>query len=386
LRLLYLMTEPFGFGGVQSDLLTLSQDLTARGHKVYVATTPGVLLDELKARGAIHVDLDFRFRDPLSLWRATRALRRFIREEQIDVVAPQSVRSSIATGIALRLLPGGRRPPVIVTIHNIHSPRHFSYVGRILDLCADFVIFESRYEHGRVVAGGLPERKATVVHSGIDTDRFSPRPADAALRERYSLHEGLGPIYGIVARLSEEKGHRYLIEAFAKVAARLPDARLLIIGDGPLLDDVVQQVAALRLEKQVIFTGPQRDVPAFLSLLDVFVLSSTRESFPLAAREAMAAGTAVVAPNIGGCPEVVDHGVTGYLFEAANVSELADRMLALGVDGRYRDFGLAARERAVRLFSRQAWVDGDESIYLEWASRADAVRDGADRRKSWSAY
>ena len=113
--------------------------------------------------------------------------------------------------------------------------------------------------------------------------------------------------------------------------------------------------------------GP-RDIPAFLALMDVFVLASTRESFPLAAREAMAAGKAVVAPRIGGCPEVVEEGVTGYLFESRNVDDLASRLREIALESRWIGFGRSARDRVERLFSRRAWVDGDEAVYLRWHS------------------
>ena len=89
MRLLYLMTEPFGVGGVQSDILTLTEDLSKRGHTVYVATTPGVLLDELKGKGARHVNVDFNYRGPAGLARAVAALQRVVREEAIELVAPQ---------------------------------------------------------------------------------------------------------------------------------------------------------------------------------------------------------------------------------------------------------------------------------------------------------
>ncbi|OZB45120.1 MAG: hypothetical protein B7X42_08920 [Thiomonas sp. 14-66-4] len=103
-------------------------------------------------------------------------------------------------------------------------------------------------------------------------------------------------------------------------------------------------------------------------MFDVFVLSSTRESFPLSAREAMAAGRAVIAPRIGGCPEVVDDNVTGLLFEAANVDDLAAKMTALSDRRISTSMGQAGRQRSERLFSRESWVNGDEKIYLEWAA------------------
>jgi len=373
-RLLYLMTEPFGVGGVQSDILTLTEVLTQRGHTVHVASTPGVLLDELIARGARYLEIDFRFDGPARFWRASRQLRAAILREGIELLAPQSVRSTLVSYFALRCLPFGYRVartggrlPIVTTIHNIHNPAHFRYAGHLLNHCSDFVIFESHYERNRLLASGLGAQKSIVIHSGIDTDRFVPRPRSRELMQHYGLDAERNRIFGIVARLSEEKGHAYLIQAFARVSAALPEARLLVIGDGPLLDAVKTQTRDAGLDGRVIFTGLQRNIPEYLALLDVFVLSSTRESFPLAAREAMAAGRPVIAPRIGGCPEVVEDGVTGYLFESRNVDELADRMMRLVEKENCQRLGQAARSRVERLFSRRQWIDGDEEVYLRFA-------------------
>lgn len=371
MKLLYLMTEPFGIGGVQSDLLALSPDLTAKGHEVYVATTEGVLLDELKSKGARHVDIDFNFKSVGAALKAIFALRRAIREHQIELVAPQSVRSTIIFWLATKLLPFFYRVPVtgkaieaVTTIHNIHNPKHFGYAGYILQACTSHVIFESHYERNRLLQGGLKADHSCVIHSGIDTDRFNVRPCNTALAQQWGLDPQQHIVFGIVARLSEEKGHNYLIQAFAQVAQAHPNARLVIVGDGPLQAEVTALVEASPVRSQIIMTGMQRNIPDFLSFFNVFVLSSTRESFPLAAREAMAAGRAVIAPRIGGCPEVVDENVTGYLFEAANANDLAQAMLKMVDQRRYVGFGQASRERVERLFSRTSWVNGDEAVYL----------------------
>ena len=120
----------------------------------------------------------------------------------------------------------------------------------------------------------------------------------------------------------------------------------------------------------MIFAGMQRDIPSHLALLDVFVLSSTRESVPLSAREAMAASRCVIAPRIGGCGEVVADGETGLLFTAADVDDLAAKMLTLSDRTTVAAMGAAGRRRAERLFSRHVWVDGDEQVYLKWAGLA----------------
>lgn len=375
MNILYLMTEPFGIGGVQSDLLILSEDLRARGHEVHVATTEGVLLPELQARGARFAKIDFHFRAPARLLGAALKLRRLVREQGIELVAPQSVRSSVAAYLALRWMPygyrvvaTGRRVPIVTTVHNIHDPRNFRWAGKILRQCADFVIFESNYERDRLLANGLPAQRSEVIHSGIDIDRMALPLAAEQLAARYGIDRARHFVYGIVARLSEEKGHRYLVEAFARVRARRPGARLVIVGDGPLEAEVRAQVSAMKLESEVIFTGMQRDIPSHLALFDVFVLSSTRESFPLSAREAMAASRAVIAPRIGGCPEVVEDGVSGLLFTAGDVQDLSDKMVRLGDRAASVAMGRAGRERSEALFSRRAWVDGDERVYREWAA------------------
>ena len=374
MKILYLMTEPFGIGGVQSDVLTLTEDLTAKGHIVYVATTDGVLLNELIGKGAIHVDIDFHFSAPSQFLRALRQLREVVKREGIELVAPQSVRSSMVAYAALRFTPygyrvagTGRRVPIVTTIHNIHNPKNFKWAGRILRQSADFIIFESNYERDRLLAHGLPAEQSAVIHSGIDLDRFSTAPRTAAFARQSGLEPGRHLIFGIVARLSEEKGHNYLVEAFSKVVQRKPETRLLIVGDGPLLNQTKAQVDRLGLQDTVIFAGMQRDIPSHLALLDVFVLSSTRESFPLSAREAMAAGRCVIAPRIGGCGEVVEDGVTGLLFTAADVDDLAAKMLTLSERDTVAALGQAGRQRAERLFSRHVWVDGDEKVYLDWA-------------------
>lgn len=370
MKILYLMTEPFGYGGVQSDLLALSEDLTAREHEVYVATTEGELLEELKSKGAIFCPIDFNISGLPGMWASAKALNARVKEHGIDLVAPQSVRSSLVTLLAMKLMRmGGERPPIVTTIHNIHNPMHFRYAGWLLRACADYIIFESHYERNRLLSSGLPAQRSGVVHSGIDVERYAPRSPSQRVLNEFSLDKSQHKIMGIVARLSEEKGHNYLLKAFALRVAADPSLRLMIVGDGPLRAEVEEQIDELQLRGSVIMTGARRDVDDILSVIDAFVLSSTRESFPLAAREAMASGRAVIAPRIGGCPEVVDDNENGYLFESRNAEDLARCMEKLMEGDTAVRFGQAAREKVVTQFSRAAWIEGDERIYLQALSK-----------------
>jgi glycosyltransferase involved in cell wall biosynthesis len=369
-KILFLLTDPFGMGGVQSDMLAMAEHLPRKGHEVLVATRPGVLVPEVAARGGRFLALDCHFRGPVSFLQAALRLRRLIAAETVDLVAPQSIRTAMLCHFGLRMLPfgyrspaTGRRLPIVATVHNVHSPGNFRYGGRILNRCADRVTFESHYERNRLLDNGLLPDRSCVIHSGVDTARFCPREPDAELLGRYGLRPGIHRVFGIVARLSEEKGHGLLLEAFARVHGADPATRLLVVGDGPLLAATRAHAAALGLDDAVIFAGPQRNIPEMLALMDVFVLASTRESFPLAAREAMAAGRAVIAPRIGGCPEVVDHGRTGLLYEAGAVAALAEAMGLLITGERYREYGRAARAVVEERFSLVHWIDSLEAVY-----------------------
>ena len=376
LKLLYLMTEPLGIGGVQSDMLALSKEMTNKGHRYMLATQPGEMLSEFEANGGELFDIDFNFSGLTDFYKSVKALRKLLTEQKVDVIAPQSVRSSIVAFVATRLIPlrlfyrkGRPTLPIVTTIHNIHSPMHFKYGGWILKVCADFVIFESNYERDRLLASGLSEVNSSVVHSGIDLDKFKVMPPSESLLKKYSIDKKKQIVLGIVARLSEEKGHQYLLQAFKIIQAETPNSMLMVVGDGPLKEQHESFSQSLGLSDSVIFTGSQRNVKEYLSIFDAFVLSSTRESFPLAAREAMAAGRAVIAPRIGGCGEVVADGETGFLFESANVDDLANKMRVLIRDRRFEDMGIAARKRAENFFSVPVWVEGDEEIYKRFSMK-----------------
>lgn len=370
MKILYLLTEPFGVGGVQSDMLALTPGLSRKGHEVSIATSRGERLPDLLRVGGRFIDLQFHFGSLRSLFRCAKELATEASRSDFDIVAPQSIRTTLAAWVALRLLPRvGRasrtllRTPIVTTIHNVHDPRNFAWAGWLLRICADYVLFESNYERNRLIARGLPVERSRVIYSGVDSDRFRPIGRRLDIMSQLQLDAGNWPIYCMVARMSEEKGHDILLRAFARVLAARPSSRLVLVGDGPLLSDIQRLAEDLEISKSVVFTGMQRDVPSYLSICDVFVLSSTRESFPLSAREAMSSGKAVILPNIGGCPEVVEDRVSGLLFEAGLDESLANQMLALADRPTLIRMQAAALARAEACFSQRAWIDGDEAVY-----------------------
>lgn len=211
---------------------------------------------------------------------------------------------------------------------------------------------------------GFPAQKLVRIHNGIDTARYF---ASNNGRIRHELGFPVGtPVVGMVANLRPSKGHEYFIRAARRVADAIPEARFLVAGDShpQLMEPLRRLVTELRLGERLLFLGFRSDVADILSTLDVFVLPSTSEGFPLATLEAMAAGKPLVATRTGGTDEIVVDGETGILVPPADAESLADGVLALLRDpARAAEFGRRGRERVHAHFTLDGMARQYEKLY-----------------------
>jgi glycosyltransferase involved in cell wall biosynthesis len=184
-----------------------------------------------------------------------------------------------------------------------------------------------------------------------------------------------------VACLKRQKAPFDFVAAARAVRDRVPDACFLIVGDGALRRDVLRRISALGLQGVVRLLGWRRDVPAILAAADVFLLTSRWEGLPLAAVEAMLAGTPVVATAVDGTPEAVADGETGYLVPPGDPDAAADRVAQLlRHPGAAEQMGRAGPERARHRFRRRAMLEGTDALYRTYLRerrakyRADGLR------------
>jgi glycosyltransferase involved in cell wall biosynthesis len=212
----------------------------------------------------------------------------------------------------------------------------------------------------------VPEGRVRLIWNGAPLDEFAPVSAERAraVRESLQIPEGAQVIGGI-ARLSEQKGHRYLLDAAAVVLRDRPRARVLIVGDGDLAIPLREQAAALGIADRVIFTGHRSDVRDLLGAIDVFCISSTYEGTPLSLFEAMAAGKTIVSTAVDGCREVLEDGVTGLLVPPRNPAALAGA-LARTLDDSALSASLAdSARRASTRYDAKECVRRIEALYDE---------------------
>ncbi len=231
--------------------------------------------------------------------------------------------------------------------------------GRAIAVSASTQEFLVRKRH-------VPAERVRLIYNGVPLAEFGRGDAAAGRAVRAELglpQEAL--VVGTVGRLNAQKGHRFLIEAAARVLTRHPQARFLIVGDGDLRQPLESQARALGIERQVTFAGHRQDVPAVLQAMDVFCLSSTYEGTPLALFEAMAAGRSVVSTSVDGCREILRHEVTGLLVPPADSNALAEALTRVLEDASLRaSLAARAREQALR-YDIAETVRRIEGIYDE---------------------
>ena len=247
---------------------------------------------------------------------ATGALAALLGDIRPEVVHNHMYRAElVGTRAAIALGEIGRPRPYLVS--TVHSSRVRSEedrrVLRLLTPRMDRLIAVSRSIVDKLHAEGRDSVPISLIHNGVDLERYDHQEPCCTLREEYGLPPG-APVVGVVARLEPEKGHPTLIEAWPQVVAArarrdAPRGR----GGQPARRARGPRIASSASRERVVFTGRRDDVPAVTAALDVAVLPSYREALGLTILEAMALSRPVVASNVGGIPEMVEDGVTGLL-------------------------------------------------------------------------
>jgi sugar transferase (PEP-CTERM/EpsH1 system associated) len=331
-----------------------------------------VCLDELGGLGEELGTEGFRVevlaRRPGVDWRCMFRLARLLRHEHVDLVHAHQY-TPFFYGMAARLL--GRKLPILFTEHGRHFPdfprRKRMLANRLLLRRRDRVVGVGQAVRQAVIANeGIPPERVSVIYNGVDAATFT---ADFPQRERIRSDLGLSAgdlVILQVARLDYLKDHATAVRTIKRVAARHPEVRLILVGDGPEQEKIQAEIRRCDLGRHIRLLGLRNDVGRLLHAADVFLLTSISEGIPLTAIEAMNAGLPVVATRVGGLPEIVVQGRTGVLAPSRDDEELADCILRLAADPALRAaMGRAGRERARAVFSQSRMHQQYLELYQE---------------------
>jgi glycosyltransferase involved in cell wall biosynthesis len=296
--------------------------------------------DRLRARGHL-VSITPMPEDPP--WCSIQMACSIVNSGGVDVLHAHLPNAHVLAALAGHLT--GR--PVLTTIHGRQLTTLDLEVHRAAGSYLSVVCRQS-YHHA--LGLGVRRDHLSLDPNGVDTAVFQPRVATdrpGVLRRALGL-DLQTPLLGFVGRLSWEKGPDVFVRAALLLQGNCPQAHAVLVGEGPMEPALRTLIADLGLQHRVHLLGLRSDMPQVYQDLDVLLCSSYTEAMPLSVMEAMASGLAVVAPHVGGVPELVAHGQTGWLVRPGDFEDMARRCGALLQDTLAREcMGAAARERAV---------------------------------------
>ncbi|WP_257455266.1 N-acetyl-alpha-D-glucosaminyl L-malate synthase BshA [Archangium lipolyticum] len=292
--------------------------------------------------------------------------------EQLDILhVHYAVPHATAAWMAREVL-GDLAPRIVTTLHGtdttlVGTDPTYLPITRFSILRSDAVTTPSEFLRRATWDGfRLPETvPIEVIPNFVDTERYAPVRDRTLLRQLFPGFTDDEPVLIHVSNFRPVKRIGDVVSIFEE-AHRARPCRLVMIGDGPERSPAERRVRELGLEDRVAFLGKQESFVEILASADVFLLPSEQESFGLAALEALSCGIPVVASNIGGIPEQVDHGTTGFLAPVGDVEAMAGHVLELVRDtGRWRSFSRRARENVLARFQLGPAIDRYEALYRQ---------------------
>jgi glycosyltransferase involved in cell wall biosynthesis len=355
-----------GWGGVERWFLDLAKGLRARGHRVLSVGRPGALWTSRCLEAGFETRSTEMRRD-LSFGEA-RAVAYWIQQERVDVVCTKLHKGIRLGGLAARF---AGHVPLVAFMGLVEVERGWRYRWTYrLFLHWIVTLSESMRRDIIAVGSGVPDERVVAIPYGVVPGEYEVETSVSAAA-RASLGAGPGDrLVVAVGRLHVQKRFDLLLEAFAAAAAEVPAARLAIVGTGKLQGDLAAKARALGILDRVAFAGFRSDVAAVLAAADLFALSSDDEGLPMVVLEAMAAGRAVVATDVGSVRDLVVEGETGLVVPRGEPAALARSMATLlRDDARRAKMGAAGRARVRERYPLDKCVADTEAFLRKVAGK-----------------
>ena len=365
---LFLMTNTFETGGSERQFSVLARNLSPEQFRIHLGC--------IRAAGPFADDFgevpEFRLGGSLFGWKSLRTRWRLSRHLRRHCV---SIAHAFDFYTNLTLIPAARlaRVPVVIGSHrqlgDLLTPAQFRAQAAAFRWC-DAVVCNSRAAADRLLASNVSRDKLFVIGNALPVEALAAAPA--ALPRRPGVMR-----VGMVARMNARyKNHSGFLRIASRISQHVPQCEFLLVGDGPLRQELEQEARTLGLGEHVLFLGDRRDIPAVLASMDVAVLTSDSESLSNVILEAMAAGLPVVAYNVGGNAELVNEQ-RGALVAAGNEGGFADAVRQILAQPSFRDqLGRNARLFVEENFSLEHVRRSYEEMYktlLEKKSRRNSA-------------
>lgn len=320
------LRSSLGYFGAENVIIELARSLSAMEYHPIVGVfnntyCPHIEMVDVAKKYGLNTKI-FDCKSPLSL-KTIIDIRKYIKENNIDIIHSHGYKTNFFALLANLF----ENKPLVCTCHpwtetgyNLKA-KIYSWLDKLILNRFDKIVAVSSNVKEEIFKSGITQEKVSVIENGIDIHRFSNRFDKRELYQKYKI-ESNRTIIGTIGRLVPEKAHDVLIEAAKLIIENYPDVCFLIVGDGPLRGYLEDKVKELRLQKHIIFTGVSNNIPEVLALIDIFVLSSISEGFPMVLLEAMAAKKPIVTTKVGEIPNVISDNEDGVIVSPNDKAEL----------------------------------------------------------------
>jgi glycosyltransferase involved in cell wall biosynthesis len=346
------LTASTFFGGPERQMLGLAQSLPPDCRSVFLSFGEGGRCQNfLKEAWRQGIEAKELTRDTPHFAAAVREIADQLRHCRADVLCCHGYKADVLGRLAARR----RHLPVVAVSRGWTGENAkvslFEALDRLHLRWMDHVVCVSEGQAIKVRRAGVAASKVTVIHNAIATGRFdNPDPVYRQNLRGY-FASPRSHIVGAAGRLSPEKGFGVLLDAAALVAARVPEVGFVVFGDGPLRGELEMRIEATGLARNVVLAGHHHSLDPFMPFLDAFVLPSFTEGLPNVVLEALAASVPVVATAVGGTPEVLEDGKSGFLVCPGDAEALGGRIqFLLASESRRQAMGRFGRQRVGRSF------------------------------------
>ena len=299
-------------------------------------------------------DLDFLF-----IFR----LLKILRQEKPDIVHLHSRRGADTLGAIAAKLAG---IPVLLT-RRVDNPESRAVVAIKYQLYTR-IISISEGIRKVLIAEGVAPNKVECIHSAVDTDKYKPAHDRINIGPDFGFNEN-SKLVAVVAQLIARKGHRYLIDAIPDILSKIPEARYVFFGKGPMESELRKRCDKQKVSSKVYFAGFRDNLDQLLPHLDLIVHPADMEGLGVSLLQAAACGVPIIGTPVGGIPEIVRDGVNGYLVPPGDVEAIASRVIEILSDqSRLSQMGKAGRELVKKEFSISNMVDANFNVYNQMSS------------------
>jgi glycosyltransferase involved in cell wall biosynthesis len=360
------------FGGGERGFLQIIKALNKKRFEVYVGCMPGNEFSEKLDLLGVPL-LPLRMKSKYNTFTVVK-LAYLIKTKKIDLIHTQGARADFFARIAIKFT---HSPFLISTIQmpvdgfnvGIYRKKLYQFFDRFLERYVDrYIVVSDSLKDFLIKTRKIPSNKIAKIYNGIETELYNPNlqiENNTKLKKLLNIVDGTYTVCAI-GRLCWQKGFEYFLKSIPKILRNNDNVKFLVVGSGPLEEQLKSLAQRLKIEDRVIFTGFIDDIRSILKIIDLLVVPSILEGFPMIILEAMAMAKPIIATNIEGITEQIEDSVTGYLVRPGNHEEISEAVMNLiNEQEKGNKLGKNAREFVIEKFTIENMVKKVEEVYEE---------------------